>query len=346
MLGLPPPRRRDWFFIFVIVLLLGLLGLQVFGQENKRLAYRPTEEWPAVDHLWFAAASCVALSVARLLLSRAFQPLGRLLIPAHKWGAEQYVSRVERFGAVCFKLLYFLVVTTWGFHLLSPQAWFPRALGGSQLDNIANALWEGFPRVAPVTGVRIYYMTQCGYHLQSLLFTLFTKKRTDLYEMTAHHLVAVLLILLSYLYGHYRIGCLVFFLHDASDISSYFVKAAVDTPYTAVTLTAYALLLASWGYLRLYILPAYIITAYWLWDDSHLSEVPERITLISMLFVLLVLHMYWYYMFLDMGYGFIIKGKGKGQAADVQDAELTGRGVDLDAAKTDSAAAKADKKND
>ncbi len=102
-----------------------------------------------------------------------------------------------------------------------------------------------------------------------------------------------------------RVGALVLFLHDIADVMAYSVKAVVDTRYTYVTLSAYAGLLAAWGYTRLYVFPFYVI--------PH-AVVPGELTVAfltgyAMIWTLQALHLYWYTLFLIMGYRFAVSGK-------------------------------------
>ena len=112
-------------------------------------------------------------------------------------------------------------------------------------------------------------------------------------QMTLHHVCAISLVLFSY-YNNYgaafpfpfpllpshtqtdllccavlccavwlvravKIGSLVLFVHDIADVVGYAIKMSVDTQYTKVTLTLYAMLLVVWGFTRLYVFPFYIL---------------------------------------------------------------------------------------
>jgi hypothetical protein len=88
-------------------------------------------------------------------------------------------------------------------------------------------------------------------------------------------------------------------------VTAYSVKAVVDTRYTYVTLSAYAALLAAWGYTRLYVFPFCVI--------PH-AVVPGEVTVAwvtgyVMIWTLQALHVYWYALFLIMGYRFAVSGK-------------------------------------
>jgi len=88
----------------------------------------------------------------------------------------------------------------------------------------------------------------------------------------------------------------------------------VYSKHTLITLTAYLSLLISWFYLRLFVLPYYII-----WNllfkameafPPHTYDMP-MFFLTGMVVVLQALHVYWYALFLKMGYIFLTSGETK-----------------------------------
>lgn len=133
-----------------------------------------------------------------------------------------------------------------------------------------------------------------------------------------------------------RIGSLVLFLHDIADVLAYSVKAVVDTKYTRLTLTAYAGLLLTWGYTRLYVFPFYVISASMI---PGMEQSFAWYTSYAMIWTLQLLHVYWYVLFLIMGYRFAISGK----TVDIQQkaGESDGSYVDYHKRKDSGAAATA-----
>lgn len=83
--------------------------------------------------------------------------------------------------------------------------------------------------------------------------------RNDFYEMAIHHLVTIALICTSHGLNWTRIGCLVLFVHDVSDIGTYVIKAVVDMDCLPLTAVGYISCLGSWFYLRLWVLPFVLI---------------------------------------------------------------------------------------
>lgn len=241
----------------------------------------------------------------------AFEPLGRLILSKAK---RAQPDRVNRFAATCFKFCYMSSIVAWGFHILLDAPWFPAELGGK--GDVKKCWFNGSPYQSQMPNQQFYYLIQLSYHLHSLVFQIYLSHREDFWEMALHHTVTIALIFGSYVMGEQRVGTLVLIVHDIGDVTSYLVKFMVDTDFTKTTLSFYGLLLATWGYTRLYVYPAVIIAT--ISNDAPESCVGgnTNITIFKgLLWCLFGLHCYWYTLFLAMGYHYIIKKKTK----DLQD---------------------------
>ena len=70
----------------------------------------------------------------------------------------------------------------------------------------------------PPKNILVYYLAELSFYL-SLLLTIFTDvKRKDFPEQVIHHFATILLLALSYVCGFTRVGTLVMWCHDISDI--------------------------------------------------------------------------------------------------------------------------------
>lgn len=107
-------------------------------------------------------------------------------------------------------------MTAVGYYVLRDEPWLPRVLGGS--GDVSRAFLT--MREAPSDKLKLYYMIQTGYHLQSLLYmVLLSPIRNDFIEMLLHHLVTLLLIVGSYMGNYTALGALIAFTHDIGDVS-------------------------------------------------------------------------------------------------------------------------------
>lgn len=86
----------------------------------------------------------------------------------------------------------------------------------------------------------------------------------DYIPMYVHHLATIALVILSYWYNQTRIGAVVLFIHDASDIGIDFLKICnylyLEDIYSCfVIYLAYVANIFMWCYFRLWYLPVYIL---------------------------------------------------------------------------------------
>jgi hypothetical protein len=236
------------------------------------------------------------LTIADKLLSK----IGDWALPKNKWDPETRFHKVDRFSIVSFKFCFFLFVSIYGYFLLRDKEWVPPIIGGT--GDVALTFKEEMLELDP--GVKTYYLIQLGYHTHSFLFQFRMTHRADFFEMVLHHVATIFLIGFSYLTNFTRVGSLVLLTHDFSDLFGYAIKSVVDTSSAVLTLSIYAGLLLSWGFMRLYVFPRYIITT-----TIAQTQVPGYLLFNGLLLTLLVLHVYWYFLFLKMGYTFFTSGK-------------------------------------
>jgi ceramide synthetase len=239
---------------------------------------------------------------------------GEYIIAKGKWTAAERAARIERLGHVAFKFSYFVIVSVIGYRILKDQSWIPWVLGGS--GNIENT-FNGHPAHNLTPAIRNYYMIQLAYHLSSFIYQFMFAHRMDFYEMLLHHSVTVAVIVYSYCMNFVRIGTVVYFLHDVSDIFSYAVKMSVDTPFKKLTLTIYGLLLAVWGYTRMFVFPFYVLYmfAYFIQQGFPRLGIFVECFYVMTLGALQILHIYWYSLFVAMG----LKYKKSGKTDDTQE---------------------------
>jgi len=312
--------RRCWFYVTEMHLL--------YGHQINLPHYS--------DFVSFFYCLTAMITLRIICVRLFFKSLGRWILPMGKWDSVEGANRVDRFASVLFKLIYFIMISSWSVVYFHDKIWFPRALGGfagysNQNMTIATTLagdleqipagdirhcWVDYPKHELDPPLTTYYMWQLAYHAHSLVFQVFLKHRNDFLEMVLHHMCAIFLIIFSYLMNFIRIGTLVFYVHDLADIFSFLIKVTVDTTYTNLIISIYFSLLVSWGYLRIFVYPFYII-------GTVIVDYPRFVLLsvekgyyffLSMLCLLYLLHVYWYSLFLFMGFKFFATGK----AQDIQ----------------------------
>lgn len=158
---------------------------------------------------------------------------------------------------------------------------------------------------------RIYqmYSTQTAVWLFTAFSHVFLecdRDRKDDLQMLVHHVVTIGLILLSHCSGFGRIGAVIMLLHDASDIPADIVKITHYLGFENLCACCFGLLLAVWGYLRLYVFPYYVIyqgavvagSDSACSGDNMLACYLVRPLSIGLLLVLFYLNALWYFLFI------------------------------------------------
>ncbi|XP_062815746.1 ceramide synthase 1 [Anolis carolinensis] len=82
------------------------------------------------------------------------------------------------------------------------------------------------------TDIAMAYLLQCSFYVHSLYSTLYMDVwRKDSVVMLVHHVVTLLLLAFSYIFRYHKVGVLVIFLHDISDVQLEFTKLNVYFKY-------------------------------------------------------------------------------------------------------------------
>lgn len=79
-------------------------------------------------------------------------------------------------------------------------------------------LWLNYPHVPLAGTVKFYYLTQTAFYLHQVLILNAEARRKDHYQMMAHHVITIVLMVTSYAYNFTRIGCVIMVLMDCCDI--------------------------------------------------------------------------------------------------------------------------------
>lgn len=79
-------------------------------------------------------------------------------------------------------------------------------------------LWLNYPHVPLAGAVKFYYLIQNAFYLHQVLILNAEARRKDHYQMMAHHIITIVLMVTSYAYNFTRIGCVIMVLMDCCDI--------------------------------------------------------------------------------------------------------------------------------
>jgi hypothetical protein len=133
-------------------------------------------------------------------------------------------------------------------------------------------------------------------------------------KMHLHHIATALLCLTSYFSGYVKIGSIIMFLHDVSDLPLDFLRLFTTLHMNPFVIVAFITTLLTWAYWRLFYFPFYVLRSVAFESKSRFdqgecrpgfctwSDVPERIPFLLLLSSLFVLHLIWFGELIKKGY--------------------------------------------
>uniref|UniRef100_A0A0R3X6R7 TLC domain-containing protein n=1 Tax=Hydatigena taeniaeformis TaxID=6205 RepID=A0A0R3X6R7_HYDTA len=156
------------------------------------------------------------------------------------------------------------------------------------------------------------YMFQIGFYAHSFYAALrLDVRRKDTSVLLIHHVLTIALLSFSFFAKFHRVGLLVLFLHDISDVilelGKFFIAVRSKYPEYANILEhiancLFAAFVLSWFYLRIYLFPTKVIYGTtWGVYLTHLDrEAYFFLFFNTMLTTLYLLHIYWSYFIVVM----------------------------------------------
>ena len=267
-----------------------------------------------------------------------FQTIGRnLALAAHgdAWFKENEI-RITKFGEYVFRLCYHSFISLVGLYFFWDAPWWDEAKGGTV------NLYINFPQDPVKPSMAWYYLFQAAYNVDAMFSLLeislkvkfFPRKnplmpitirwadtvRGDFNEMMVHHIVTNALVFLSSHFRQTRIGSMVFWMHDISDVPVDLCKLANFVKWHNGTVFAFVSLCIMWFFTRLCVLPFKIWLSVYT-ESAYLCEgnpthfqvyyygyMPVFLVLLA---ALIGLHVVWFSMFIKMAYILIFEGKAK-----------------------------------
>ncbi|CAF0836893.1 unnamed protein product [Brachionus calyciflorus] len=155
--------------------------------------------------------------------------------------------------------------------------------------------------------IRLIYFIECGFYLHSIYATIFMDAwRKDFFVMLLHHVLTLTLISVSYATRYHKIGILVLFVHDITDILLEFTKCNVHLKkrnkkfypiHETISNYGFGAFTFAWFVFRLYWFPLKILYATGVVSVHKAYQRGAGLYgfFNSLLWLLLVLDIYWFY---------------------------------------------------
>lgn len=186
--------------------------------------------------------------------------------------------------------------------------------------------WYGYPHQSIDTPIWSYYMLSMSYYWSLLVSQFFDIKRKDFWQMFAHHIITLLLLLLSWVCNFHRVGSLVLVIHDCSDI---FLEAFKVTKYAnrqKLSDCIIVVFIVSWLITRMGYYPRVIYSTS-VEATQILVMFPVYYIFNSMLLMLLMLHIVWTYMIFVVAYNSLKSGKAENDCRSSSELSDSGESI-------------------
>lgn len=137
-------------------------------------------------------------------------------------------------------------------------------------------------------------------------------RAADVIEMILHHIVTAYLVSGSYLINLFRIGAIVEWMHDSSDVFLAIARLFQQTRFRKTSYVTMTLCLSAWIYLRIYVFSQAVYVVYA--SNSKVMKVESGEDLILTFFVyglgiILVLNCWWAQIMLSISLKALKSGK-------------------------------------
>ncbi|PRP72793.1 TBC1 domain family member 5-like [Planoprotostelium fungivorum] len=235
---------------------------------------------------WTVLAATFGFTFARYYIQHIFAP--RLAAAVNIIDDERF-----KFGESTWKAILYFCFMVWEIQI---------AIGAPWMTDFGT-LWTRYPDVPLEPSLKFLYLLQISFYLHSL-FTLvsFETKRSDYWALWGHHIVTFWLIFSSYAIGWLRVGHLILFCHDTSDLFLEIAKSFVYRGNQRIANFFFTIFLLSWLLLRLMYFPYAAIRS--LWVEAPLL-VPlslwfMRPPFVALLCIILILNVYWFFMIIKL----------------------------------------------
>lgn len=155
--------------------------------------------------------------------------------------------------------------------------------------------------------IKLIYFVECGFYLHSIYATIcMDAVRKDFFVMLLHHVITLTLIVVSYATRYHKVGLMVLFVHDITDILLEFTKCNVYLKnrngkfysiHETISNWCFAAFAFAWFLFRLYWYPLKILytTSVVSVHRAYLRGCGLYAFFNSLLGILLILNIYWFY---------------------------------------------------
>lgn len=170
--------------------------------------------------------------------------------------------------------------------------------------------WINHPHHSTDIGLWSYYVVSLSLYLSLLVSQFFDVKRKDFWLLFCHHIVAILIIVLTWISHFHRVGSLALLCHDIADIPMEAAKMAKYAKCQKSCDVFTAIFVFVWMISRMVFYPRLIYNALTGTSRFEIASPVSQI-LISLAVLLQCLHIVWTYMIFKIAYVALKRGAVK-----------------------------------
>jgi len=180
-------------------------------------------------------------------------------------------------------------------------------------------LWAGYPHMPLASIVKLYYLMQISIYVHGVLLLHAEAPRKDHWQMVAHHVVTIILIVASYAYNFTRVGCLIMVIMDWCDIFLPLAKMLRYLSFQTACDVTFVWWMLSWIVTRHVLFSKAIASTYWDapieinlgWrpEESHWATQEVLTVFVYLLVILEVIQCIWSYLIFKVAYR-VLRGEG------------------------------------
>ena len=298
-----------WNKIFLVLIPVSLVGLYYFIRDisnwRKLLnSIDPDYKLPGWDDMKICLYLIPIIAVIKIFSKKPITQFCCSVMkeayrhPKNDKDRQLYEKYKEKLPDHLFKIIFYVIITIFGFCILRNLDYFPKTLGG--VGHFSNIIKNGYPGCflhERPPHFAFYYMFALSFFACDSIWFIFAPRQTDYINMVLHHIVTISLITFSYFTNISNIGCVVLFLHVFSDIFVHVTRFFLQTDAPEFIKSFWGIFLVFiFIYVRMFVLGTVLYT---LWHLSDFSW--HRICWFLYIFVLVLylMHINWTFMLLQ-----------------------------------------------
>jgi len=246
----------------------------------------------AASMFWFTLFMFVTV---RVLQATVFPLISYIVGVRNTPGVKS--QKVAKFAESCRELSFYCVTLFFSYKALFDRSWM------YNLDE----MWKFDRQFLVDPAFKGLYFFEASWYFSGMISLFVDAKKKDFFQMLAHHVFTVLLLMISFHESHMRVGAVVFVLHNISDpflqmakLFKYLFDASSKkkTLFDVISTIAFVCFMIAFFATRLVFYPQVIYSCHfrgpsYFFDRSH--NLMEK-SLIGLLTALLPIHLFWFYL--------------------------------------------------